>query len=123
MDRVLFTHLEHGDDIIISLGCDEASAFGVDGFIIQRNARYEPFLSPNERGASVAWEDDDIIVLLDRVFIRRDELKIKTKGKVRNYHFDLTALSDEEYEALVKHFQLINFDGSIKIKVVSRSRF
>lgn len=117
MDRVLFTYLEHSDDIIISLSCDEESAFGVGGFIIQRNAKYEPFLSPNERGASVAWEDDDIIVLLDKVFIRRNELKIKTKGKVRNYHFDLTAISDEEYEALVKHFHLINFDGSIKVEV------
>lgn len=117
MDRVLFTHLEHADDIIISLSCDEESTFGVDGFIIQRNPRYEPFLSPNERGASVEWEEDDIRVLLDKVFIRRDELKIKTKGKVRKYHFDLTALSDEEYEALVKHFHLINFDGSIKIEV------
>lgn len=118
MDRVLFTHLEHGDDIIISLSCDEESAFGVDGFIIQRNARYEHFLSPNERGASVEWaDDDDIRVLLDKVFIRRNELKIKTKGKVRNYHFDLTDISDEEYAALVKHFHLINFDGSIKIEV------
>lgn len=118
MDRVIFIHLEHSDDIIISLSCDEKSAFGVDGFIIQRTAKYEHLLSPAERGAGVEWEDaDDIRVLLDKVFISRNELKINTKGKVRAYHFDLKAISDEEYEALVKHFHLINFDGSIKIEV------
>jgi hypothetical protein len=118
MDRVIFTHLEDADDIIISLSCDEESTFGVDGFIVQRNAKYERFLSPTERGACVEWEDaDDIRVLLDEVSLSRNELKIKTKGKVRRYHFDLTDISDEEYEALVKHFHLINFDGSIKLQV------
>ena len=119
MNRVIFTHVEHSDDIIISLSCDEESVFGVGGFIMQRNAKYEPFLSPAERGASVEWEaEDDIRVLVDKVFISRNELKINTKGKMRAYHFNLKEISDEEYEALVKHFHLINFDGSIKIEVI-----
>jgi (2Fe-2S) ferredoxin len=53
MDSVIFTHLEYSDDIIISLSCDEASVFGVDRFIRQRNTKYEPFLSPAERGACI----------------------------------------------------------------------
>jgi hypothetical protein len=84
----------------------------------QRSPKYEQFLSPDERGACVEWADtDDIRVLLAEVFIGRDELKIITTGKVWKYHFDLRGISDEEYEALVKHFHLINFDGTIKIEV------
>jgi hypothetical protein len=118
MEKVIFTHLEHSDDIIISLSCDEKSTFGVDGFIIQRDLKYEHFLEPDERGACVEWDDlDDIRVLLDEVFISPNELKIVTKGKVREYHFDISDITGEEYDALVAHFHLINFDGSIKIEV------
>jgi hypothetical protein len=118
MEKVIFTHLEHSDDIIISLSCDENSTFGVDGFTIQRTPKYEHFLKPDERGACVEWEDtNDIRVLLDQVFISKDELKIVTKGKVRKYHFDIKDITGEEYDALVEHFHLINFDGSIKIEV------
>ena len=118
MNKVIFTHLEHSADIIISLSCDEESTFGVDGFIIIRTPKYEQILRPDERGATVGWEgSDDIPVLLDDVYINRAELKIMTRGKVRNYHFDLRYISDEEYKALVKHFHLINFDDTIQIEV------
>jgi hypothetical protein len=46
MDKVVFTHFECSDDIIISLSCDEASAFGVAGFTIQRTPKYESLLPP-----------------------------------------------------------------------------
>ena len=118
MDKVIFTHFEHSDDIIISLSCDEASTFGVDGFIIQRTPKYEFTLPPHERGACVEWnEADDIPVLLDQVFLHRNELSIVTRGKVHEYHFDLQAITEEEYQALLKHFRLINFDHSFKMEV------
>ncbi|ODS32376.1 MAG: hypothetical protein SCARUB_02487 [Candidatus Scalindua rubra] len=118
MDKVVFTHLENTDDIIISLSCEEGSAFGVDGFTIQRTPKYEFIYSPDERGACIEWdESDDIRVLLDEVYLDRKELKIKTKGKIREYHFNIEEIPDDEYEALIKHFHLINFDNSIKIEI------
>ena len=121
MDKVLFTYFQHTDkDILISLSCDEESTFGVDGFLIQRTPPYEQALYPHERGACVEWDDsDDIPVLVDRVFLNRAELKVVTRGKVREYHFDITAITDEEYQALVEHLRLINFDDSFKM-VISR---
>jgi hypothetical protein len=55
-------------------------------------------------------------VLLDKVHITREVLDIKTKGKLREYRFDISRLHDEDYKYLVEHFKLINFDKSIKIK-------
>jgi hypothetical protein len=118
MEKVVFTHLENSDDIIISLSCEEGSTFGVDGFTIQRNPNLEFMLKPDERGACIEWEDyDDIRVLLDEVYLNRKELKLKTKGKIQEYHFDIEQISDEEYDELIKHLHLINFDKSIKIDV------
>ena len=117
MDKVIFLEVEADDDIIISLSFGMGSEFGVDGFIIQRNRRLEKHLDPEERGACIEWEDhDDIRVLLDKVHITRGVLDIKTKGKYREYQFDISGLHDEDYKDLIELFQRINFDNSIKIK-------
>ena len=93
MDKVLFTHLENNDDIIISLSFEEGTEFGVEGFIMQRTPKDEIHFKPEERGACVEWEEyDDIIVLVDEIYLNREEIKIKTKGKVRTYQFDITNL-------------------------------
>lgn len=118
MDKVIFTHFEHSDDIIIALSCDEASTFGVDGFIIQRTPKLEFALPPHERGACVEWEEaNDIPVLLDQALLTRNEMRVITRGKVREYHFDLQAITDDEYQALLKHLQLLNFDHSFKLEI------
>ena len=110
----MFTSCEAGDDLIISLSCDENSVFGVDGFIIMRTPKFEFILRPDERGAHVCWGDDDIRVLLDEVTIKRDELEIKTRGKRQHHYFNLRKIDDEEYDDLLKSFKLINFDNSFK---------
>ena len=118
MDKVLFIYLENSDDIIISLSCEEGTEFGVGGFTIQRTPKYEFLLEPDERGASIEWEeDDDIRILIDEAHLNKKEVKIKTKGKVRTYQFDITKLSNEEYKDLIKHFHLIYFDHSITVKI------
>ena len=117
MENVLFTTLEHSDDIIISLSCDEESTFGVDGFTIVRTPKYEPFLAPDERGACIEWDDDDVRVMLDQVFVDRGEVRIVTRGRIQEYRFDIRRITDEEYDDLVKHFHLINFDKSIRVEV------
>jgi hypothetical protein len=114
MNNVVFTSCENGDDIIISLSCEEGSKFGIDGFTIIRTPKYEFTLKPDERGASINWEEDDIVVLLDEVIIYRNELKIKTRGKVQHHDFNIKNISDDEYRDLLKHFKLMNFDNSFK---------
>ncbi len=118
MDKVKFTHFENADDIIISLSCEEGTEFGIDGFTIARNRKLESFFRPDERGACIEWKDsDDIRVLLDEVYLNRKEIKIKTKGKIREYHFNISEISDDEFNDLIEHFQLINFDESIKMNI------
>ena len=118
MDKVRFLNLENDEDIVIGLSFDEGTEFGIDGFIVQRNARLEFILPPEEKGACVTWDDDDDIrVLLDKVIIDRKEISIETKGKYQKYQFDLSKISEAEYKELVEHFQLINFDNSINIKI------
>jgi hypothetical protein len=117
MDKGIFIDLEYDDDIVIALTFGMGAEFDTDGFVIQRNRRLEKRLEPRERGACVEWEDhDDIRVLLDKVHISRDVIDIKTKGKLKEYQFDISGLHDEDYKDLVEHFKLINFDNSIKIK-------
>ena len=115
MNKVIFTSCEKGDDIIISLCCDEDSEFGNDGFIIIRTPKCEFILSQNERGAHIAWEEDDIIVLLDKVTINRNKIEIKTRGKVQKHSFDITKITDNEYKDLLKHFYIINFDNTFDL--------
>ena len=118
MDKVKFITLENDEDIVISLSFEEGTEFGIDGFIIQRNAGLEFILSPEEKGACLTWDDDDDIrVLLDKVIIERSEISLETKGKYCKYQFDLSGISDAEYKKLVEHFHLINFDKSINIKI------
>ncbi len=117
MEKIVFVDLENSDDIIISLCFEEENELGDDGFLIQRTPKYEYIVRPEERGASIAWDEDDIVVLLDEVYINRNELSIKTRGKIEQYQFDLSGISDKEYDRLVKHFHLINFDHSFKIHV------
>ena len=118
MDKVKFLTLEHAKDIVISLSFDEGTEFGVDGFIVQRNASLEFILPPDEKGACLAWDDeDDIRVLLDKVVIERNMITMETKGKDYKYQFDLSEIPDDEYNELLKHFDLINFDNSINIKI------
>jgi len=118
MDKVKFTHLENTDDIIISLSFEKGTELGIDGFTIQRNRKLEFLLRPDERGACIGWEDsDDIRVLLDEIYLNRKEIKIKTKGKIREYHFNISEISYDEFNDLIEHFQLINFDDSIKVEI------
>jgi len=117
MDKVAFVRLENSDDILISFSFEEGTRFGIGGFLIQRTPKYEYIFKPEERGASVSWDEDDILVLLDEVYINRKQVSIKTKGKVEQYQFDLSDLSDDEYDDLVKHFCIINFDNSIKVHI------
>ena len=118
-EKVLFAHCENNDDIIISLSCEEGSTFGIDGFIITRTPKYEFILTPEERGACVEWEEDDIRVLVDEVRLHRNDLVVITRGKKQKYYFNLEELSDDGYRNLVKHFHLINFDNSIEINLSS----
>jgi len=117
MEKVEFIHVENGDDIIISFSCEEGSTFGVDGFIMHRTPKYEFMVAPDERGACTAWGEDDIRVLVDQVYMTRNDVKIITRGKVGEYHFDINKISDKEYDALIKHFRLINFDNSIRMEI------
>ena len=51
MDKVRFLNLENDGDIVIGLAFDEGTEFGIDGFIVQRNAGLEFLLPPEEKGA------------------------------------------------------------------------
>jgi hypothetical protein len=116
MEKVQFINLEDGDDIIISLSFSEGGKFGIDGFTIQRCPKLESILPPNDRGASIAWDEDDIVVLLDKVSCSRDIITFETRGKIQKHEFEISGLSDNDFEDLKNHLNLINFDNSFKLK-------
>ena len=117
MEKVQFILLEDGDDIIISLSCGDGGKFGIDGFVIQRCPKFESILPPNDRGASIAWDEDDIVVLLDNVSCSRNIIVFETKGKYQKHEFDISGISDSDFEDLKKHLNLINFDNSFILKI------
>ena len=116
MEKVQFIELEDGDDIIIFLSFSEGGKFGIDGFTIQRCPKLESILPPNDRGASIAWDEDDIVVLLDQVSCSRDIITFETRGKTQKHEFEISGLSDSDFEDLKNHLNLINFDNSFKLK-------
>lgn len=95
MNNVMFTSCKNGDDIIISLSCDENSRFGVEGYTIIRTPKFEFMFDPTERGAHTDWDEDDVLTLVDEVTISRNELEIKTRGKVEQHLFNLRKIEDE----------------------------
>lgn len=117
MEKVQFIYLEDGDDIIISLSCPDGGKFGIDGFTIQRCPKLERLLPPIDRGASIAWDEDDIVVLLDKVNCSRNTIVFETRGKYQKHKFDISAISDNDFEDLKNHLNLINFDNSFILEI------
>ena len=115
MDKVQFTTIEDNDDLILSFSFEEGTEFGMGGFIIQRTPKYEFALSPHERGPSIDWTEDDEIVTVKEVELSRGVVVIKTKYK--EYTFDLSRLSDEEFGAIVKVLKKMNFDNIFKFSM------
>lgn len=115
MEKVEFIDCENENDIIVSLSCSEGGKFGVEGFTVQRNPELDFALRPHERGASIFWGDDDIIVLLDKVHCTRAVIVFETRGKYQKHKFDISGISDKEFKTLKKHLKLINFDNSFAL--------
>lgn len=113
MDRVRFTTIEDNDDLILSFSFDEGTEFGVEGFIIHRSPKYEFALMPHERGPSIDWTDEDEIITVKEVELSREVAVIKTRYE--QYSFDISKLSDKEFEAIVKILKKMNFDNIFKL--------
>ena len=115
MDKVQFTTIEDNDDLILSFSFDEGTEFGVEGFIIQRSPKFEFVLSPHERGPSIDWTEDDVIVTVKEIELSRSMVVIKTQYE--EYAFDLSRLSDKEFGAIVKILKKMNFDKVFKFSL------
>ena len=115
MDKVIFTTVEDNKDLVLSLSFAEGTEFGIDGFIIQRTPSLEYILKPHERGASIDWTDDDKIILVTKVELFKDVIKIYSP--VRNYEFDISDLDEEEMTGIVNILRKMNFDDSFKFEI------
>lgn len=112
MDLVRFVSIEQGEDLILSFSFDEGTEFGIDGFIMQRNPKYEFLLQPHERGPSIDWTDDDEVITIKEVNLWRNEITLKTRYDL--YRFDLSKISENEFKAVVRILKKMNFDKAFK---------
>lgn len=115
MDKVIFSRVEDGTDLILSLSFAEGTEFGVDGFIIQRTPSLEKFLDPHERGASIDWTDEDIIILVTRVELSKNIIKIDSQEN--QYEFDISGLSEKDINDIKAILKKMNFDDSFELEL------
>lgn len=113
MDVVRFVLTEDNDDLILSFSFSEDTEFGIEGFIIQRSPKYEYVLRAHERGPSVDWTDDDEVILVKSVKLTRNIVSIKTRFD--GYSFDLSKISDDEYQAVITILEKMNFDNRFEL--------
>jgi|GEM_PF-1099204 len=115
MEKVQAIVLKNDEDVSISLSCHDGGDFGEDGVTIQRCYKSEDYLKPKERGACIGWDDEgDVAVVLHNVRLSREVFEFDTRGKFRQYKFDISDLSDGDFGGLQEHLDLINFDNSFK---------
>lgn len=114
MDVVNFITVEDGRDLILSFSFDEGTEFGIDGFMIQRTPDLEYVLHPHEKGASIDWTDDDEIILVTKVELSADVIRIYSRP--RNYEFDISELDKDDKKRIVKILNKMNFDDSFEFE-------
>jgi hypothetical protein len=114
MDRVVFTQVENGSDIIISFSFEDGTQFGVGGFLILRTPQFEHALPPQSCGPSVLLAGFLDGLQVTEVYLTPNEIKLVITNGLSPFHFDLSKISDEEYQELIEHFNYINFDQYMK---------
>ena len=115
MDKVNFTTIEDNIDLVLSLSFAEGTEFGIDGFIMQRTPSLEHILQAHERGPSIDWTEDDKIILVKKVELSKDVIKIYSQA--RNYEFDISNLDEEEITEIVNILNKMNFDNSFTFEI------
>ncbi|MFQ5866295.1 MAG: hypothetical protein ACE5IW_13820 [bacterium] len=112
MDIVQFVTIDDGDDLVLSFSFPEGTQFGVGGFVIQRTPKLEFALMPHERGPSIDWTEDDEVILVKEVNLTRNVITIRTQYDL--YSFDISKISDEEFNDVRRILEKMNFDNIFK---------
>ena len=115
MDKVNFTIIEDGIDLVLSFSFDEGTEFGIDGFVMERTPKLECALQPHERGASIDWTDDDVIILVTKVKLSKDTIKIHSQKK--NYEFDISKLDENDINEIKNILKKMNFDNCFQLDI------
>lgn len=77
--------------------------------------KYEFILKPSERGPGIDWTDDDEIILVKSVKMNPRRMEIET---IRSkYVFDLTRVSQADYQAAIRVLLKMNFDGIYNLEI------
>ena len=115
MDKVNFTTIEDGTDLVLSFSFDEETEFGIDGFIMERTPKLEYALQPHERGVSIDWTDDDIIILVTKVELSKNTIKIHSQEKY--YGFDISKLDENDIDEIKNILKKMNFDNCFQLDI------
>ncbi|HEX2957076.1 MAG TPA: hypothetical protein VHO70_09585 [Chitinispirillaceae bacterium] len=113
MDRVNFLTIDTGDDLVLSFSFDDNTKYGVDGFGIQRSPKYEFVLEKYERGPSIEWTDDDVIILLREFSYDRNTVEIIYDGGKEQ--FDISKIHEKEFERMIVVLKKMNFDNAFRL--------
>ncbi|MBN2093622.1 hypothetical protein JW964_28630 [candidate division KSB1 bacterium] len=112
MDEVQFVMIEDDKDLALSFSFKPGTQFRIEGFIIQRNPALEFALMPHECGPIIDWTEDDERILVKAMNLTRRSIMIKTKYDV--FEFDISKISDEEYNDVITILMKMNFDSVFK---------
>ena len=113
LDKVNFTTIEDGTDLVLSFSFDEGTEFGIDGFIMERAPKFEYALQPHERGVSIDWTDDDVRILVTKIELSKNTIKIHSQEK--NYEFDISRLDEDDMDEIKNILKKMNFDNCFQL--------
>lgn len=118
MEIVSFISIEDNPpDLILSFAIWRPEWDDISSFILLRTPKFETFLSEEDRGVKVSYEDwmNDQDEMLRRVELRDREITIITKE--HRFDLDLRKVDKEDIEEAKKILNKMNFDNRFKMKI------
>ncbi len=110
-------YVVNGADHVMTFSRLDGSSFGLKRFSLHRSADLEKFLRPQERGATIQFDDNATRLWIQGIKLSRERIQIKTRGIYRTFDYDLTGLKEDEFELLIVNLNLMNAGKSFSLLI------
>ncbi len=110
-------HIVSGADHVITFSTFDGSFFGHKKFSLHRSPDMEKFLRPQERGATMQFDDQSASLWIEGIELSRERIQIKTRGIYRKFEYDLTRLKEDQFESLIVNLDVMNAGNSFLLLI------